>query len=102
MKISLTAAGATCCNLLFRPPARSNRAAESPHTFWFPGISLEPAPGILEGSSLIYRVLLVDDYEPWCRRIRSWLEQSPKWQVVGEAADGADAVHKATALRPDL
>jgi DNA-binding NarL/FixJ family response regulator len=51
---------------------------------------------------LIYRVLVVDDYEPWRRQIKSALQASPRWRVVGEAADGLDAVQKAHALRPDL
>jgi DNA-binding NarL/FixJ family response regulator len=53
-------------------------------------------------TSLIYRVLVVDDYEPWRRHIESAIGASPRWQVVGEAADGLDAVHKAEVLRPDL
>jgi DNA-binding NarL/FixJ family response regulator len=53
-------------------------------------------------TSLIYRVFVVDDYEPWRRHIESALRASPRWQVVGEAADGLDAVHKAQVLRPDL
>jgi DNA-binding NarL/FixJ family response regulator len=53
-------------------------------------------------STLIYRVLVVDDYEPWRRHIESALRVCPRWQVVGEAADGLDAVHKAQELRPHL
>ena len=49
-----------------------------------------------------YRVLLVDDYEPWRRYVDSRLMGSPQWQIAGEAADGLDAIHKAEALRPDL
>jgi DNA-binding NarL/FixJ family response regulator len=51
---------------------------------------------------LIYRVLVVDDYEPWRRHIESALQASARWQVVGEAADGLDAVEKAQTLRPAL
>jgi len=46
-------------------------------------------------------VLVVDDYEPWCRYICSTL-QDARWQIVAEVSDGADAVQKAAALRPDL
>ena len=49
-----------------------------------------------------YRVLLVDDYEPWRRYVDSRLMASPQWQIAGEAADGLDAIQKAEALRPDL
>ena len=48
------------------------------------------------------RVLVVDDYEPWRRYIRSALAKSPRWRVVGEVADGVDAVQQGVALRPDL
>jgi two-component system NarL family response regulator len=44
---------------------------------------------------------VVDDYEPFCRLLRSLLE-SPDLSIVGEAADGIEAVHKATLLQPDL
>jgi DNA-binding NarL/FixJ family response regulator len=49
-----------------------------------------------------YRVLVVDDFEPWRRHIASTLAESSRWQIVGEAADGPDAVDKAANLRPDL
>jgi two-component system NarL family response regulator len=50
----------------------------------------------------MYRVLLVDDSEPWRRKLRSAIEASGLWLLVAEAADGAGAVEKARALRPDL
>jgi len=49
-----------------------------------------------------YRVLVVDDFEPWRRHVRSTLGESSRWRIVGEAVDGADAIEKAAALRPDL
>jgi DNA-binding NarL/FixJ family response regulator len=52
---------------------------------------------------VIRRVLLVDDHEPWRRQIALMLQTgAPRWQVIGEAADGLDAVEKACTLRPDL
>jgi DNA-binding NarL/FixJ family response regulator len=47
------------------------------------------------------RVLLVDDHEGWRRGVSSVL-RTHRWQVVGEAEDGFDAVHQADALRPDV
>ena len=48
------------------------------------------------------RVFLVDDHEPWRRHIRSLLRTSGGWQIVGEAAEGLEAVHRAATLAPDL
>jgi DNA-binding NarL/FixJ family response regulator len=50
----------------------------------------------------MYRVLIVDDYEPWRREICSTIEATGRWLLVAEAADGASAVEQARALRPDL
>jgi DNA-binding NarL/FixJ family response regulator len=47
-------------------------------------------------------VLVVDDYEPFRRVVRSILQPRNDLQIVGEAADGLEAVQKAKALRPDL
>jgi DNA-binding NarL/FixJ family response regulator len=49
-----------------------------------------------------YRVLLVDDYEPWRRHVDAALRLLPQYQVVGEAADGAEAIRQWDAHRPDL
>ena len=49
-----------------------------------------------------HRVLVVDDFEPWRRHIRSALRNHPQWQIVGEAGDGLEAIEQAQALRPDL
>jgi DNA-binding NarL/FixJ family response regulator len=49
-----------------------------------------------------HRVLVVDDYEPFRRLICSTLAKRPDLQVVGEASDGLEAVHRAEELQPDL
>src|SRR3954452_9889582 len=48
------------------------------------------------------RVLIVEDYEPFRRFLRSTVEQRPATQIVGEATDGLEAVQKAEELQPDL
>jgi DNA-binding NarL/FixJ family response regulator len=48
------------------------------------------------------RVLVVDDYEPFRRFVCSTLRKRPEFQVVGEASDGLEAVHKSKELQPDL
>jgi DNA-binding NarL/FixJ family response regulator len=48
------------------------------------------------------RILLVEDFEPMLRYEASLLQENPEWQIIGEATDGLEAVHKAEALRPDV
>src|SRR5262249_7027377 len=52
--------------------------------------------------TLRQRVLVVDDYEPWRRHVRSALDQQSRFQIIAEAADGLDAVRQARALEPDV
>lgn len=47
-------------------------------------------------------VLLVDDYAPWRDQLRSILKMRPEWNIIGEAADGPDAIEKATEMQPDI
>jgi DNA-binding NarL/FixJ family response regulator len=48
------------------------------------------------------RVLVVDDFEPFQRFVRSMLGKRPELQVICEVADGLEAVQKAQELQPDL
>ena len=48
------------------------------------------------------RVLLVDDQELLREGLRMMVDAQPDLEVVGQAADGAEAVTKATELRPDV
>jgi DNA-binding NarL/FixJ family response regulator len=48
------------------------------------------------------RILIVDDFGPWRRAVRSILAEDGDLEVVGESADGADAVLKSEELQPDL
>ncbi|HSK44623.1 MAG TPA: response regulator [Candidatus Binatia bacterium] len=47
-------------------------------------------------------VLVVEDFEPFRRFLRSTLSTRNDVNIVGEAADGLEAVRKATELQPDL
>ena len=49
-----------------------------------------------------FRVLVVDDFEPWRHFVSSKILMKPELQVVGEASDGLEAVQKAVELKPDL
>jgi len=48
------------------------------------------------------RILVADDYEPWRRFARLNLQKQPELHVIGEVADGRDAVLKAQEMQPDL
>jgi DNA-binding NarL/FixJ family response regulator len=48
------------------------------------------------------RILLVDDHEMVRRGMRDFLSLHDDIEVVGEAADGVEAVERATELRPDI
>ena len=47
-------------------------------------------------------VLIVDDYPTVRSAIRTGLERYSGFSVCGEAADGVDAIKKATKLKPDF
>lgn len=48
------------------------------------------------------RILLADDHAILRDSLRAYLELQPNIQVVGEAADGLEAVQEALRLQPDL
>jgi DNA-binding NarL/FixJ family response regulator len=48
------------------------------------------------------RVLVVDDHPTFRRGLGALLASLPEVELVGEAADGAAAVERAAALRPDV
>ena len=48
------------------------------------------------------RVLVVDDYEPWRKYVRSVLTRQPGFEILGEVSDGLKAVREAEELQPDL
>jgi DNA-binding NarL/FixJ family response regulator len=48
------------------------------------------------------RILLVDDFALWRSYVASVLQERECFEVVGEAADGQEAIEKATELQPDL
>ncbi len=48
------------------------------------------------------RILLVDDHILFRKGLARLLDAQPDFQVVGEAADGLEALEQARALRPDV
>src|SRR5438309_12019705 len=54
------------------------------------------------GEPVATHILIVDDSPLVRQRVGDLLQQHPQWEGCGDAVDGADAVEKAQALRPDL
>ena len=54
------------------------------------------------GVSAAIRILLVDDYAPWRHFVVSKLNKMSGLEIVGEVADGIEAIEKALELKPDL
>ena len=50
----------------------------------------------------MFRVLLVDDYEPFRAVVRSILRSREHLQAVGESSGGLEAIQKVIELQPDL
>lgn len=48
------------------------------------------------------RILVVDDYEQFRHYLRRKLQSRREFQIIGEAADGVQAVQAAEELQPDL
>jgi DNA-binding NarL/FixJ family response regulator len=56
----------------------------------------------MQSSSAVVRIVVVEDYEPWRRFVRSALKQQPELLIIREVSDGLEAVRIAQELQPEL
>jgi DNA-binding NarL/FixJ family response regulator len=56
----------------------------------------------MEDSAVRTRTLIVDDYQPWRGYVATVLQTQVQLQIIGEAADGFEAVQAVEGLQPDL
>jgi DNA-binding NarL/FixJ family response regulator len=55
-----------------------------------------------ESSPNMARILIIDDSSLVRQRLKDLLQQHPNWDVVGEAANGRDALERVQELKPDV
>jgi DNA-binding NarL/FixJ family response regulator len=48
------------------------------------------------------RILIADDHDVVRTGLKTILEAQPGWEVVGDVANGRDAIDRAVATRPDV
>lgn len=51
---------------------------------------------------LTVKIVVIDDYEDWRHFVASALAERPEFRIVGEVADGLEAVQRVQELQPDL
>lgn len=49
-----------------------------------------------------FRILVLDNFDPWRRFVSSALQARPDLHLAGQAKDGVEGIQKASELRPDL
>jgi DNA-binding NarL/FixJ family response regulator len=62
----------------------------------------KPRKETVMGKAQLFRALIVDDCQIVRRGIRAVLQEEPGCEVMGEAAEGFDALKKAEDLQPDV
>jgi len=68
-----------------------------------PGAALDNSEAVADGGiDKRIRILVVDDHDELRKYIWALLEREPRFEVVGEAATGLEAVGSARELQPDV
>jgi PAS domain S-box-containing protein len=83
-----------------RDVAHRPAGAESPLSH--AAVALRAPDAARGGSSYALRIVIADDQPALRRTFRELLQARPEFQVVGEAANGLEAIAQARVLRPDV
>jgi PAS domain S-box-containing protein len=55
-----------------------------------------------EGQPAVVRIIIADDHKLMRDGLRGFLEKEPGFQIVGEAANGLEVVHRSNEAKPDV
>ena len=87
---------------LIAPRGASEAAAAAPEASNYAATSSTPQPVVSHTSAQPLKILIVDDHAGVRDVMRVLLQERRELRVVGEAANGLEAIAKAHALRPDV
>jgi DNA-binding NarL/FixJ family response regulator len=59
-------------------------------------------PGGRQSGAVMTRILIADDHEIVRQGVKAILSKRERWEIVGEAADGRDAVEQARLTEPEI
>jgi DNA-binding NarL/FixJ family response regulator len=84
------------------PRGHSGSAAESAAALAVAPVSPSPKDGTERAAPDALKILIVDDHAAVRGAIRDLLNERPQFVVVGDAANGIEAIAQAHRLRPDV
>ena len=100
LEVESTPLGGACFRLVVPLPAVTEPLGQQVQTA--PADALQPAAKEPQSKVGAIRLLVVDDHKVVREGIVGLLSREPDFEVVGQAADGRQAIRQAEALQPDV